>query len=81
MNSADFGVELPHEHPHEGNIAPDSTLLLTIPEAAARLRISRSSIYRLFDAGELRWVRVCASRRVSTAEINRFIAEHTEAAP
>lgn len=81
MNSADFGVELPHEHPHEGNIVPNSTLLLTIPEAAARLRISRSSIYRLFDAGELRWVRVCASRRVSTAEINRFIAEHTEAAP
>jgi excisionase family DNA binding protein len=80
MNSADFGVELPHEHLYEGNIAPNSTLLLTIPEAAACLRISRSSIYRLFDAGELRWVRVCASRRVSTAEINRFIAEHTEAA-
>ena len=80
MNSADFGVELCHQHPYEGHIAPNSTLLLTIPEAAARLRISRSSIYRLFDAGELRWVRVCASRRVSTAEINRFIAEHTQAA-
>ena len=80
MNSADFGVELPHQHPYEGHIAPNSTLLLTIPEAAARLRISRSTICRLFDAGELRWVRVCATRRVSTAEINRFIAEHTEAA-
>jgi hypothetical protein len=30
-------------------------LLLTVPEAAAALRISRSSIYRLFDAGELAW--------------------------
>lgn len=80
MNSADFGVELPEEHGHEGNIDPNSTRLLTIPEAAVRLRISRSSVYRLFDAGELRWVRVCATRRVSTAEINRFIAEHTEAA-
>jgi excisionase family DNA binding protein len=55
-------------------------LLLTIPEAAAALRISRSSIYRLFDAGELSWVRICGSRRVSAAEINRFIAAHTEVA-
>jgi excisionase family DNA binding protein len=80
MNSADFGIDLHQRHPHGGNLAPNSNVLLTIPEAAARLRISRSSIYRLFDAGELRWVRVCASRRVSTAEINRFISEHTEAA-
>jgi excisionase family DNA binding protein len=34
--------------------------LLTILEAAAMLGISRSSIYRLFGAGELCWVRVCA---------------------
>jgi excisionase family DNA binding protein len=80
MNSADFGVELDQKQTHEATVAPSPNMLLTIPEAAARLRISRSSIYRLFDAGELRWVRVCASRRVNTAEINRFIAEHTEAA-
>lgn len=79
-NSADFGVELDQMRMPEKSVAANPNLLLTIREAAARLRISRSSIYRLFDAGELRWVRVCASRRVSTAEINRFIAEHTEAA-
>jgi excisionase family DNA binding protein len=55
-------------------------LLLTIPEAAAALRISRSSIYRLFDSRELSWVQVRGKRRVSTAEINRFIAAHTEVA-
>jgi excisionase family DNA binding protein len=67
---------------HDSSDARPTTqkLLLTVSEAADALRISRSSIYRLFEAGELRWVRVCASRRVSTAEINRFIAEHTEAA-
>ena len=54
--------------------------LLTISEATAALRISRSSVYRLFDAGELRWVRICGSRRVSAVEINRFIAAHTEVA-
>ena len=57
-----------------------SGVLLTIPEAAAALRISRSSIYRLFDSGELSWVLVCGKRRVSTAEIHRFIAAHTEVA-
>ncbi len=55
-------------------------LLLTIPEAAEALRISRSSIYRLFDSRELSWVLICGKRRVSTAEINRFIAAHTEVA-
>ena len=55
-------------------------LLLTISEAAAALRISRSSIYRLFDSGELAWVQIGASRRVTSAEVRRFIAAHTEAA-
>ena len=55
-------------------------LLLTISEAATALRISRSSIYRLFEAGELGWVQIGASRRVTSAEIHRFIAAHTEAA-
>jgi excisionase family DNA binding protein len=57
-----------------------TSLLLTIPEAAAALRVSRSSIYRLFDSGELSWVQICGKRRVSTDEINRFIAAHTEVA-
>ena len=65
-----------------GDSAPWSkrAVLLTIPELATALRISRSSVYRLFDGGELRWVRVGNTRRVSSVEINRFIAEHTEAA-
>ena len=58
----------------------NGSLLLTISEAAAALRISRSSIYRLFDAGELMWVQIEPSRRVTSAEIHRFIAAHTEAA-
>ena len=45
------------------------SLLLTVSEAAAALRISRSSIYRLFDAGELAWVQIGSSRRVTSAEI------------
>ena len=58
----------------------NGSLLLTVSEAAAALRISRSSIYRLFEGGELAWVQIGASRRVTSAEIHRFIAAHTEAA-
>jgi excisionase family DNA binding protein len=54
--------------------------LLTFMEAAEALRISRSSIYRLFDAGQLAWVQIGASRRVTSMEIERFIAARTEAA-
>jgi excisionase family DNA binding protein len=63
-----------------GNLPARAGLLLTIPDAAASLSISRSSIYRLFDSGELSWVLICGKRRVSRAEINRFIAAHTEVA-
>ncbi|MGH2958850.1 MAG: helix-turn-helix domain-containing protein, partial [Solirubrobacterales bacterium] len=47
-------------------------------EAADALRISRSSVYRLFDAGQLAWVRIGSSRRVASKEIERFISAHTE---
>jgi len=68
-----------------GNNPPDArpsvqNRLLTIAEAAEALSISRSSVYRLFDSGQLGWVQIGSSRRVAPAEIERFIAAHTEAA-
>ena len=38
--------------------------LLTVMEAAAFLRLSRSKLYGLMDAGELRYVKLGRSRRV-----------------
>jgi hypothetical protein len=46
----------PTEHNSFTDRPINGRLLLTVSEAAAALRISRSSIYRLFDAGELAWV-------------------------
>jgi excisionase family DNA binding protein len=70
----------PTEHSPFTGRPINGRLLLTVSEAAAALHISRSSIYRLFDAGELAWVQIGASRRLTAAEIDRFIAAHTEAA-
>jgi excisionase family DNA binding protein len=70
----------PSEHNPFTGRPIDGSLLLKVSEAAAALRISRSSIYRLFESGELAWVQIGASRRVTSAEIHRFIAAHTEAA-
>jgi excisionase family DNA binding protein len=68
------------EHSSFTGMPINGKLLLTVSEAAAALRISRSSIYRLFEARDLAWVQIGASRRVTSAEIHRFIAAHTEAA-
>lgn len=54
--------------------------LLTIAQAATALHVSRPSTYRVFEAGGLRWVRICGTRRISSAKIDGFIADHTEAA-
>jgi len=70
----------PAEHSSLSGRPINGSWLLTVSEAAAALRISRSSIYRLFDAGELAWVQIGVSRRVNSAEIHRFIVAHTGAA-
>jgi excisionase family DNA binding protein len=75
-------MEAQGESLHRGDQgqSPRRALLLTIPEVAAALRISRSSVYRLFGGGQLGRVRVGGTRPVTPAEIDRFITEHTEKA-
>ncbi len=38
--------------------------LLTVPEAASFLRLSRSNLYALMERGELRFVKIGRSRRI-----------------
>ena len=49
-------------------------LLLTVPEAAEALAISRSKLYELFAAGLVRSVRIDGSRRVPMEALETYIA-------
>jgi excisionase family DNA binding protein len=56
--------------------------LLTVPEAAARLRVSRATAYRLIAARELKTVDAGLGQRrtksrIAESEIARFIADRT----
>jgi excisionase family DNA binding protein len=49
-------------------------LLLTVPEAAAALAISRSKLYELMAAGTVSSVRIDGSRRVPITALHACIA-------
>ena len=56
----------------EGNV-DEHRLLLTAEEAARMLSIGRSAIFRLMREGELRGVRIGASRRFPREEIEAYV--------
>jgi excisionase family DNA binding protein len=49
-------------------------LLLTVPEAAEALAISRSKLYELLAAGLVRSVRIDGSRRVPVEALEIYVA-------
>lgn len=55
-------------------------LLLTVPEAAAALGISRSKLYQLIAAGTVRAVRIDGSRRVPVESLTTYIHQLMEEA-
>ncbi|WP_021599529.1 helix-turn-helix domain-containing protein [Actinomadura welshii] len=48
-------------------------LLLTVPEAAEALAISRSKLYELLASGAIRSVRIDGSRRVPLNALNDYV--------
>ena len=52
---------------------PELTLLLTVPQVAKILNISRSTVYTLFDSGDLESVLVGSSRRVSENQLADYL--------
>ena len=49
-------------------------LLLTVPEASVVLGLSRSVMYELMDAGEIRSVKIGRARRVPFVALEEFVA-------
>ena len=49
-------------------------LLLTVPDAAAALSISRSKLYELLTAGLVRSVRIDGSRRIPLQALEAYVA-------
>lgn len=54
-------------------VVPDERVLLTVVEAAHRLGIGRSSLYRLLDAGQMRSIHVGRSHRIPVDALVDFI--------
>jgi excisionase family DNA binding protein len=52
--------------------------LLTISEAAERLRVSRATIYRLVEDGELRPIRPRRHARIAEADLEALIERRSE---
>ncbi|MGN9846203.1 helix-turn-helix domain-containing protein [Nonomuraea sp. H19] len=53
-------------------------LLLTVPEAAQALAISRSKLYQLLATGAVASLRIDGSRRIPVSALNDFITHLTK---
>jgi excisionase family DNA binding protein len=69
-------MELPHD---DGQPFDDGLQLVTLPDAAAYLAISRGALYNLMNSGALCSVHIGRARRVPLVELRRFVAQAMEA--
>jgi excisionase family DNA binding protein len=60
--------------PHEPSNERPAGLLLTVEEAAERLRLGRTLVYRLISSGELESVTVGRLRRVPADCLAEYVA-------
>jgi excisionase family DNA binding protein len=58
--------------------AIQTRLLYTVPEAAALLSVSPNFVWNLLRDGKLTGVKVGRSRKITAAELERYVASLTE---
>jgi excisionase family DNA binding protein len=56
----------------------DSGGLLTVKEAAAATKLSRSFLYQQMDAGRLVYARFGRARRIPKAELEKWMSAHLQ---
>lgn len=61
-------------HHGEKHAPSGTTLLLTVEETAAELRIARRRVYEMIKDGDLKSVKIGKSRRVRSADLAEYVA-------
>lgn len=63
----------PEKHSSRSDVQPDQRLLLTVSEAAQRLRIGRSLLYELITDGKIESIHVGRLRRIPPEALDAYI--------
>ena len=64
-----------------GTPEPEDDWLVSVPEAAQRLAVSRSTIYALMSAGQLPHVKVGAKTGISHGDLRAFVDRNRSTGP
>jgi excisionase family DNA binding protein len=59
----------------------DGQQLLTVPQVAEALNLSKAKIWALVSSGRIRSVKIDASRRVPVEAVDEFVASLTDKLP
>jgi excisionase family DNA binding protein len=63
---------------HEPDRGSADALLLTPHQAAARLNVSRTTLYELMGSGALGFVRLGRARRIPVVALRAFVAQELQ---
>ena len=78
VNELDRTEHLMHATAQDLTDLDDDLRLVTLPEAARFLCVSRGTLYDLLSSGQLPSVHVGRARRVPMGELRRFVRERLE---
>ncbi|WP_087587695.1 helix-turn-helix domain-containing protein [Prescottella equi] len=73
-NARTSTASLQRSRPEDGSLGPRARLLNAV-EAAKALGVSQATVREMWNAGELKCVRIGRGRKVSSLEIDRYIDE------
>jgi excisionase family DNA binding protein len=54
-------------------VTVEMVTLLTVPEIAEALRVSKMTVYRLINTGEIKVIKVGKAIRIPESELNRIL--------